>query len=82
VRLANRYAGSGGPSTWSPWAGAAVCQRAISGDFGLGRVGVGEGAPLGWDADGLVEPFDPAGQAKGEEQAPVQPAVAGLGLSL
>lgn len=40
---------------------------APAGELGLGRVGAGEGARVGPDADGPVEVLDPSGQAQGEE---------------
>jgi hypothetical protein len=46
-----------------------------AGDLGLGRVGIREGAPVGGDADGLVEPFQPAGQAQAEESGGVSPVM-------
>jgi hypothetical protein len=48
---------------------------APAGDLGFGRIGAGEGAPVGWDADGLVEPFDPARQAQAEEPGGVSPVM-------
>jgi hypothetical protein len=41
--------------------------RLPASDLGLGWVGVGQGTPLSWDADGSVQLFEAAGQGQAEE---------------
>jgi hypothetical protein len=49
--------------------------RVPASDLGLGRVGAGQGAPLGGDADGSVEPFEAAGQGEAEEAGGLSPVM-------
>ena len=43
--------------------------RLPASDLGLGWVGVGQGTPLSWDADGSVQLFEPPGRARPRNRA-------------